>query len=200
VPEHGILDLERGHCAMEMGEETRDETRSDTVIPPAASSLLEAGMKEYAHGRYQSAYDLLHRAVEVDPGECWAWLYLGNACGWLDREAEAGAAYERAIVAAGEDSYCLGWIYRFRGHYWRTQGDLPRAAQDYERSASQGDEFMYGPGSAEEVFLYAAEVYEQLGDYQHAIDALESYGVYGGNQDRATSERERLETLRNAQQ
>ena len=48
-------------------------------------------------GRFQEAYRHLRFYTELTPRNSWAWCWLGKACVSLGLDAEARAAFERAI-------------------------------------------------------------------------------------------------------
>jgi tetratricopeptide (TPR) repeat protein len=48
-------------------------------------------------GRYREAYRHLRAYVELVPSNSWAWCWLGKVCHSLGDDAEAAAAYRRAI-------------------------------------------------------------------------------------------------------
>lgn len=176
-----------------------DDEMNDEMTPLEASSLLKAGMKRLSHHDYEAASGLLRQAAEIDPSLCWAWINLGYSDTWLRRFDEAELAFDRAIATAEGDAYRLGWIYRYRGHLWHAEGDRLRALADYEASASQGDDYLYGLGDPEEVLLFAAQIYEELGDYQQAISYIDNYRYNRGAPWHAQHERMRLEALLQAQ-
>ena len=128
--------------------------------------------------QYRSEASRLREALANDPSDCASWICLGYVCTWLHDFDEAEEAFAHGIETARDDGSYLGWLYRYRGHLWMARGDKRRALADYERSCEQGSEYLNGAGDPEESFVYAAEVHEELGDYQRAMQALEAFCIY----------------------
>ncbi len=94
-------------------------TAAAAIAPAAeAKKLNQAGYDALEAGDYERAVDLLKRAVEIEPANKTAWMYLGSAYKSLRRTDEAIAAYKKQIDVDPYRQYAytnLGIAYALKG-------------------------------------------------------------------------------------
>ena len=125
--------------------------------------------------------ELLHRALELAPGDGALWRRLGAAAALRYDGAEFGAAMERAL-ALEQDSYRRAEIYSelafhsaTRMGMWRTRPDRERAATWVERAVENAP-----PGTRARLSVLIAEAYwrprEGLDTAREAVELAERLG------------------------
>jgi tetratricopeptide (TPR) repeat protein len=98
------------HCALAVDAETDDAVGVAlghwrlALEAGDMKALFGLGCLLVEAGRPREAYDALRRYTELTPHNPWAWCWLGRACAALGDDAEARAAYERALGCERE-----GW-------------------------------------------------------------------------------------------
>jgi serine/threonine-protein kinase len=104
VPDFAQAHSNLGGALQALGryDEARDAYQKALAVQPTAIGYSNLGALEFAQARYADARLSFLRATELAPSDLVMWANLGDACRWVPgREAEATAAYERAIRAAG---------------------------------------------------------------------------------------------------
>jgi tetratricopeptide (TPR) repeat protein len=130
-------------------------------VRQAVSLTFEAG-RAVAEGDLQRAIEKYERALELDPGNVEAQLWLGILYEKTDDPERAAAALERArALFDSEVIYLLE-----RGMFYLMVDDTDSAAQDAQRAID------IAPGQPEGYFLLGS-VAEQVGDLQLARDSFE---------------------------
>ncbi len=95
----------------------------DTLRVPALTAAVRA--------RYQAQLDSAQRAVDADPADPDALIWLGRRTAYLGRYRDAIAVYDRGIARWPADAR----FYRHRGHRWITVREFARARRDLARAA-----------------------------------------------------------------
>jgi tetratricopeptide (TPR) repeat protein len=139
-------------------------------IRPTADALTNLGTAYFQMRRYPGAAAKFEEAVKLDEKNYVMWGNLADAYYWTPgRHSEAAAAYEKAI-ALGEqnlrvnprDAQLLGYL----AEYHAMRGERKPALSNLDAS------LRLQPKSPD-MLLNAGIVYQQLGDTNSALDALE---------------------------
>lgn len=131
-----------------------------------------------------SYLDLLKLRVKEDPDDAYGWWYLGREYVDHNYGYDGVECYERALKIF-EDNPNRADIFGMHmasllnlGHFYRDEGKLEKALGYYHRA-------MLKSGANREPYLFAAEIYNQLGYYHESIglvnEALEKVPTRQGH-------------------
>lgn len=145
-------------------------------IRPTANALTNLGMAYFQMRRYPESAAKFEEAVKLDNKDYAMWGNLGDAYYWTPgRRAEASAAYGKAIVLAEaslhenpNDAEVLNYL----AEYHAMRGDRKTAIDILDRSLGLQP-------SSPDLLLNAGIVYQQLGDTNRALDAIERAASLG---------------------
>jgi len=146
------------------------------TIRPTANALSNLGTAHFQMRRYAESATDFERAAKLDPKSYELWGNLGDAYYWTPgRRAEAAAAYSTAVSLGEEnlrhnphDAQLLAYL----GQYHAMRGER-KAALDKIAAALR-----LQPKSPDLLFN-AGIVYQQVGDTNRALDALEKAASLG---------------------
>jgi tetratricopeptide (TPR) repeat protein len=146
----------------------------------SAQELFAAGVHHYRHRDFKAAIAHFTAAVELDPNPITYWWHLGEAYKYDRNFAAMEYAFSQLLTRAPDDRV-RAWAYFGRGWARSSQGQFHLAIEDFEAALLiGGDDFLYGGGSAEEVFLAQAAAHKGLGQYAQAIYAYQQFQFYSG--------------------
>ncbi len=97
-----------------------------------SDELAFQGQERLNSKKYAEAVDLLKKALEMDPGNHWAYGLLGRAYTGLDKRGEAVAAFRKAVNINPEDTFSRMMIDQL------TQKPIPKTQQ--KKKAPPGPE------------------------------------------------------------
>jgi serine/threonine-protein kinase len=148
-------------------------------IRPEASAYSNLGTLHYFLGHWSEAAMMFEKAVALRPTLPRFWGNLGDAYRWSPgREAEASAAYDRAIeLMRGElevnpkSAQSLGWL----AEWMARRGDTPGAVQTLRRALKLAPGDVNGMARAVNVFHLAGDRAEALRWIETALVA--GYGL-----------------------
>ncbi len=131
------------------GDATKDRGPLNDVLdalvaahPNDAELRQRRGDARYEQGRYDDALADLQEAVNLSPGDAWAWNSLGNALDALERFDEAIAAYSRAIEIEPDTAP----FYRNRASVLLDLGRTDEAEADVAQAVRLDPEHPYTRG------------------------------------------------------
>ncbi len=100
-----------------------------TKTSDEARGLLRQAQQLHSDGRIDDALATAHRALEVDPHNVEAWMYLGTTLVTRKLAYREGLeALEHAAALAPDDAgvnYSLGWCYEFVAYRLEKQATRP---------------------------------------------------------------------------
>jgi tetratricopeptide (TPR) repeat protein len=104
----------------------------DDIVTPESETPPEAPVERQISEELQQEITAAIRRTELDPGNLEAWRALGNAYFDADLNAQAIAAYNRALAIKPDDTNILndqGAMYRQRGDFVRALANFEKARQ-----------------------------------------------------------------------
>jgi serine/threonine protein kinase/tetratricopeptide (TPR) repeat protein len=139
-------------------------------IRPTSIALTNLGTAYFQMRRYMESVAKFEEAVKLDPNNYTMWGNLGDAYYWTPgKRSEAAAAYTKSIKLGEEnlrldphDAQLLGDL----AEYYAMKGERKPALEHLQAS------LRLEPRSSDRL-LTAGIVYQQLGDSNRALDALE---------------------------
>jgi tetratricopeptide (TPR) repeat protein/predicted Ser/Thr protein kinase len=139
-------------------------------IRKTADATSNLGTAYFQLHRYADAAATFEQSTQLDPQNYVFWGNLGDAYYWAPgRRAEAAAAYAKGI-ALGEQKLGVNprdaQVLSSLGMYHAMRGER-KAAMDNTDAA------LHLNAKSPDLLFNAGIVYQQLGDAQHALDALE---------------------------
>jgi serine/threonine-protein kinase len=155
------------YIAMKRYDDAARTLEKSVAIMPTAQALSNLGTLYFERGRYADAARMMEQASKSSQGDSRLWSNLAAAYYWAPGErARAGAAYERALALAKQESQVNP----------RNAALLLRMA-DCDSMLGRGEEarrlieraLALAPKDVESMFK-AGVVYEQLGDRARALD------------------------------
>lgn len=102
------------------------------AVEPDAAELNSRCHEEIEQKRYAAAEKLCRAAVELDPGQRWAWNNLGRALLELGRLEEAESAFRRQLEIAPDDEWAWGNLGRVAAARGDAEEALRRARRQVE--------------------------------------------------------------------
>ena len=109
---------------------------ASAATPALAASLrmTDRARKNILDGRPDDAIQLLSRAVSIDPGNSYAYFYLGRA--WLAKKnySQAITFFNRAEMAFASNPDWLGETLAFEGLTYEQWGQPQQAAKEYAQA------------------------------------------------------------------
>ncbi len=107
---------------------------ADTPALAASLRTTEQARQELAKGSIDSAMRTLARAVSIDPGNPYAYFFLGRAYAARRNFDEALTFFRRAEIGFGADPQWLGETIGYEGICEEEEGQLSEAAASYQRA------------------------------------------------------------------
>jgi TolA-binding protein len=107
---------------------------ADTPALAASLRTTEQARQELAKGSIDGAMRTLARAVSIDPGNPYAYFFLGRAYAARRDFGEALTFFRRAEIGFGADPQWLGETISYEGICEEEQGQLSEAAASYQRA------------------------------------------------------------------
>src|SRR5262249_37861688 len=102
--------------------------RSRAGEPQTARDFYWKGSTLWTHGGPKEALPLLRKAVELEPGNFWAWFNLGNCYDLLGQNARAESCYDTCIALQPE----MALAHLNRGLALLRQQEFPRAIDAFD--------------------------------------------------------------------
>ncbi len=130
------LDISTVTAAPDPADQPLTGEISGANTPALAASLrtTEEARRELAKGSIDDAMRTLTRAVSIDPGNPYAYFFLGRAYAARHDFGQALIFFRRAEIGFGADPQWLGEAIGYEGICEEEQGQLSAAAASYQRA------------------------------------------------------------------
>ncbi|NJN45100.1 MAG: tetratricopeptide repeat protein [Anaerolineae bacterium] len=163
---------------LNLGEENKFEEaikwyqRSILINPKWAMPYIKVGLINVSLEEWELAIDYLHKGLQLDNNDQYAWYQIGMAYEKMAMWDEAFTAYQSALVHEGEIGksniyFRLGWINQY--HFPEEQYVI---SMDFYQEALRNDEYHTNPFQKSNTLYHLGNL---LSKQNRLTEAVESY-------------------------
>jgi len=117
------------------------------LVPIMIKTMYQRGMVQMTNKQYSQAYDFFEPITQINPNSFQAWLYMGNACGFLKHHNHSIDCYEKAAAINPDHAVCQ---YNL-GRAWYGQRNYQNAITCFQKAIELDPSYfkaIYNLGSA----------------------------------------------------